>query len=207
MSHFILITNCLETDIVDSFNHWTTSQGQLDQATAPTATPTYTPPQVITQGYLQPSQSDSDTTRLNTLPLSQSQLPATDGTTRPQFYQMTSAPTPPSLSFQVMDNNPRPVKVTRHATPSEMSTLSSYSPFEERQPPPYSVLSPANDSAQPSRDYFPVTLEPEAWSTAEHGHVLYSTSMVPSSQQHFTFSSQSFAKDEPLPGHYTWSAT
>jgi hypothetical protein len=191
---------------VDSFNHWTTSQGQLDQATAATTTPTYTPPQVISQGYLQTNQSDSDATRLSSLPSSQSQLQATNGTTRPQFYQMTSAPTPSSLSFQFMDNNQRPAKVVRHAAASEMSSLPSYSPFEERQPPPYPVLGPANDPAQPSRDYFPVTLEPETWSTAENGHVLYSTSMVPPSQQHFTFSSRSFPKDEPLPGNYTWSA-
>jgi hypothetical protein len=206
MSRFISITNCLETDILDSFNHWTASQGQLDQATAPTTNPAYTPPQVMSQGYLQTTHSDSDTTRLNTLPSSQSQLPVIDGATRPQFYHMASAPTPSSLSFQFMDNNPHPAKAARHAAPSEMSSLPSYSPFEERQPPPYSVLGSAHDPAQPSRDYFPVTLEPETWSTAENGHVLYSTSMVPPSQQHFTFSSQSFAKDEPLPGSYTWSA-
>lgn len=206
MFHYISTTNCLETDIMDSFNHWTTSQEQLDQTTAPATTPAYTPSQVIPQGYLQTSQSDSDTTHLNTLPLSQSQLPATDGATRLQFFPMASAPTPSSLSFQFMGNNSRLAKVARHAAPSDISSLPSYPPFEERHPPPYSVLGTPNDPAQPSRDYFPVTLESETWSTAESGHVLCSTSMDPPSQQNFTFSSQPFPKDEPLPGNYTWSA-
>jgi hypothetical protein len=178
----------------------------LEQATAPTTTPAYTPPQVISQGYMQRGQSDSDSARLNTLPSSQSQLPVTEGTTRPQFYQMTSAPNPSSLSFQFMDNQPRPAKIARHAAPSDMSSLPLYSPFEERHLPSYPVLGPSNDPAHQSREYFPVTLEPETWSAAENGHTVYSTSPVPPPQQHFAFSPQPFAKEEPLPGHYTWSA-
>ncbi len=196
----------MEADRLDSFNHWSTSQGHLEQETATTTTPTYTPPQVISQEYLQAGQSDSDTTRLTALPPSQPQLPVTERTTRPQFYQMASGPNLSSLSFQFMDNNPRPAKIARHTTSSNMSSLSSYSPYEERHLPLYSVLDPANDPAQQSRDYFPVTLEPETWSTAENGHVVYSTSMVAPSQEHFTFSSQTYAKEEPLPGNYTWSA-
>jgi hypothetical protein len=105
-----------------------------------------------------------------------------------------------------MDNNPRPAKIARHTAPSDMSSLPSYSPFEERHPPHYPVLGQANDASQQSREFFPVTLEPEVWRTAENGHVLYSTSVVAPSQQHFAFSPQTFAKEEPVPGNYTWSA-
>lgn len=178
----------------------------MEQGTAATTTPTYTPPQAISQGYSHQGHLDSNITHLNTLPSSQSQLPVTEGTVRPQFYQMTCALNPSSLSFQFMDNQSRPVKIARHAAPADMSSLPPYSPFEERHLLSYPVLGPTNDPAQQSRDYFPVTLEPESWSTAENDHVMYSTSAVPPSQQHFTLSSQSFAKEEPLPGNYTWSA-
>jgi hypothetical protein len=178
----------------------------VEQATVPTAIPTYTTPGVMPQEYPQTDQSDSDNTSQNALPSSQLQLPVTEGTTRPEFYQMASAPNPSSLSFQFMDNQPRPAKIAKHSVSSDMSSLPPYSQFEERHLPSYPVLGPANDPGQQSRDYFPVTLEPETWSAAENSHTLYRTSVIAPSQQHFTFSPQSFGKEEPLPGSYTWSA-
>jgi hypothetical protein len=161
---------------------------------------------MIPQGYMHTGHSASEVTHTNTPSASQQQLPATEGTVRPQFYQIASTPTTSSLSVQFVDGNLHPAKSARNSGPSDVSAMPLYHHFDDRVPPPYTALAQADDPGQPSRDYYPVTLGPETWSAAENGSMVYSTSTLPPSQPHFTFSSQPFLKDEALPGNYTWSA-
>ncbi len=155
--------------------------------------------------YGHTGQPSPEVARMHTSPVSQSQLPAPEGTMRPQFYQMSSAPPPSTLSVQFMDSNPRPTKSPRHAVAPDLSSLPLYASFEERVAPSYTIPPQASDQGLPLRDYYPVTLPPENWTTGENGNVTYSTSM-PAPTQHYTYPPEPYPKDNSQQTHYTWSA-